>query len=143
MHIDPRLSEIDDALYRVAVRAVIMQDDKVLLVKEVDGGGWWAVPGGGIDYGENIETCIARELEEELGISANMLVCDYKIAYYNIGKVVDGVPRMNIFFRVSIPAELIKKTTHIEDWGWFTKNQFIELKMNPSYKTELIDVIFK
>ncbi len=48
MNIDPRLEEIDDSLYRVAVRALIISGGKMLAVKEVDGGGWWAISGGGV-----------------------------------------------------------------------------------------------
>ncbi len=40
MDVDPRLEEIDDSLYRVAVRALIVSDNKMLAVREVDGGDW-------------------------------------------------------------------------------------------------------
>lgn len=143
MQLDPRLNEIDDSLYRIAVRALIIQDGKVLIVKENDGGGWWAIPGGGIDYGETLNSSLLREIEEELGVPAESVVCDFQIIYHDIGKVVSGIPRMNIFFKVSIPTEQIKKTVHVEQWAWFTKKEFLELDMNPSYnKPQLAEVIF-
>jgi 8-oxo-dGTP pyrophosphatase MutT (NUDIX family) len=143
MHIDPRLNEIDGSLYRVAIRAIIAQDEKVLLVNENDGGDWWAIPGGGVDHGETIESCLFREIEEELGVPATSVLCNFQIIYYDIGKVVNDIPRMNIFFKASIPEKQIKKTAHVEKWTWFTKKDFLELDMNPSYdKPALANVIF-
>ncbi len=143
MHVDPRLEEIDDSLYRVAVRALIVSADKILVVKEVDGGGWWAIPGGGVDYGESLKDCLLREIKEEIGVSSLAVSSDFQIVHYNIGKVVNGVPRMNVFFRVTVPESEITKTDHVEKWGWFTEGEFAELDMNPSYdKAELARVIF-
>lgn len=141
-HIDPRLNDIDDCLYRVAIRVLIVQDGKVLLVEEADDN-WWALPGGGVDHGETIEATLVREVEEELGVPAKEVSSDFEIVYYNIGNVVNGVPRMNLFFKASIPEEALTKTDHVEKWAWFTKDEFLKLDMHPSYsKTELVTVIF-
>lgn len=67
MQIDPRLNDIDDCLYRVAIRMLVIHNDKVLLVKEADDD-WWALPGGGVDHGETVESTLTREIEEELGV---------------------------------------------------------------------------
>ncbi len=143
MDIDPRLEEIDDSLYRVAVRALIVSDNKTLAVKEADGGDWWAIPGGGVDYGESFKDCLLREIKEEIGVPNSSVISDFQIVHYNIGKVVNGVPRMNVFFKVSVPRDKIIKTDHVEKWGWFAQDEFMELGMNPSYdKVELVKFIF-
>ncbi len=142
MQIDPRLSEIDDCLYRVAVRVLIVHDDKILLVQEFPQM-WWAFPGGGVDYGENIESTLAREVEEELGVSAKEVSSDFKLAFYEFGGVVEGVPRLNLFFKASIPVPLLRKTDEIAKWEWFTKDEFLKLDIIPFYdKATLIPVIF-
>lgn len=142
MTIDPRLNDIDDCLYRVAARVLIVQDDKVLLVKEADDA-WWAVPGGGVDHGETIEGTLVREVEEELGVSPKAIASDFQIVHYNIGNVVNGVPRMNLYFKATIPKELITKTGHVAEWKWCTKDEFLQQELHPSYdKTELVTVIF-
>lgn len=141
MTIDPRLNDIDDCLYRVAARVLIIQDNKVLLVQEPEK--WWAFPGGGVDHGESLELALRREVEEELGVPAKEVASDFQIAYYNIGNVVNGVPRMNLFFKVSVPEELLEKTTHVEQWTWFTKDEFMKVDLHASYdKTKLANVIF-
>lgn len=143
MQVDPRLEEIDDSLYRVAVRALIVSNNRVLVVKEVDGEGWWAIPGGGVGYGETLESCLLREIGEEIGVPSSLISSDFQIVHYNIGKIVNGIPRMNVFYKASVPENEIVKTNHVEKWGWFTKSEFIELNMNPSYdKTELATIIF-
>jgi 8-oxo-dGTP diphosphatase len=142
MDIDLRLNEIDNCLYCVAARVLVVQNDKVLLIEEADGD-WWAPPGGGIDHGELIESTVAREIEEELGVPADQVSSDFQIVYYNIGSVVNAVPRMNLFFKVSVPETSIKKTDHISQWKWFTKEEFLNQELHASFdKSKLVDVIF-
>jgi len=143
MNIDPRLDEIDDCLYRVAARVLVVQDNKILLVKEVDDD-WWALPGGGIDHGESIESTVAREIEEELGVAASEVSSDFEIVHYNIGNVVNSVPRMNLFFKVSVPETSVKKTDYVSEWKWCTKEEFLQQELHGSYdKEKLVDVIFR
>lgn len=142
MSVDPRLNNIDDCLYRVAARVLIIQDGKVLLVKEANDA-WWALPGGGVDHGETIESALTREVEEELGVPAAHVSSDYQIAHYNIGNVVNGVPRMNLYFKVSVPEAMLKKTGHVAQWQWFGKEEFLAADLHASYdKPELAAVIF-
>ena len=141
--IDPRLNDIDDCLYRVAIRVLIVQDDKVLLVKEADDD-WWALPGGGVDHGETIESTLVREVEEELGVPAKEVSSDFEIVYYNIGNVVNAVPRMNLFFKATVPEELLGETDHVAEYKWFTKDEFQTQDLHASYdKSALAKVIFE
>jgi 8-oxo-dGTP pyrophosphatase MutT (NUDIX family) len=142
MQIDSRLNDIDDCLYRVAVRVLVVQNEKILLVRESDDG-WWALPGGGVDHGETVESTLTREIEEELGVPAERISSDFQIVHYNIGSIVNTIPRMNLFFKASMPQELVKKTSHTAETEWFTKDEFLRLGMHPSYnKSELVDIIF-
>ena len=142
MQIDPRLNKIDDCLYRVAIRLLVVQADRVLLVKE-SGDGWWALPGGGIDHGDSVIAAALREIEEELGVASNNVMSDFEIVHYNIGNVVNSVPRMNLFFKVFISEEAINKTDDITEVRWFNREEFLQQEMHTSYdKDELVDVIF-
>ena len=48
-------------------RAIIVNDGKILLTHELQSG-WWLIPGGGLEEGENPEACVIREVEEETGL---------------------------------------------------------------------------
>jgi 8-oxo-dGTP diphosphatase len=56
---------IPPCYYRVSVKALIHNDTwRFLLVKEEN---WlWELPGGWVDYEENIRECLQREIEEEM-----------------------------------------------------------------------------
>jgi 8-oxo-dGTP diphosphatase len=57
----------------VVTAAVVEHDGRLLVTRRQQGThleGYWEFPGGKCDPGETLETCLARELREELGVSA-------------------------------------------------------------------------
>ncbi|WP_230500347.1 NUDIX hydrolase [Sutcliffiella rhizosphaerae] len=52
-------------IYREAVRAVIIQNDKILMVQSNIGD--YKFPGGGVEINESHEEAIMREVAEETG----------------------------------------------------------------------------
>jgi 8-oxo-dGTP pyrophosphatase MutT (NUDIX family) len=58
---------IPPCFYRLSVKALILdENNKFLLAKEPDGK--WDLPGGGLEYKEDINLAITREIKEELGL---------------------------------------------------------------------------
>lgn len=57
---------------RLAVLAVCLQGDRVLLVRRRNppDAGLWGFPGGHVDWGETLAAAAVRELAEETGITA-------------------------------------------------------------------------
>lgn len=56
----------------VVVAAVIERDGRLLVSRRLQGthlAGRWEFPGGKCEPGESHEACLARELEEELGVT--------------------------------------------------------------------------
>lgn len=59
----------------VALKVLIAKENAILFVRETDkktGITQWELPGGRLDEGETMTQCIAREMQEELGISVTI-----------------------------------------------------------------------
>lgn len=58
----------------VTVNAIIIREDKLLLIKRgVDPyKGFWSIPGGYVDWDESTEEAVEREVKEETGLSATV-----------------------------------------------------------------------
>ncbi|MHA1834812.1 MAG: NUDIX domain-containing protein [Candidatus Baldrarchaeia archaeon] len=59
----------------LTVDAIIKtNDDKVVLVKRKNPPykGWWALPGGIVEYGETVEEAVKREVKEETGLEVEI-----------------------------------------------------------------------
>lgn len=58
---------MDNKNILIKVRGVIIHDNKLLIVKHKQSQ-FMALPGGHLEYGEDVVTCLKRELVEELGV---------------------------------------------------------------------------
>ena len=67
----PNNSRTNDYLFRVALKAVVINDKGEVLVVKERGRDWWDIPGGGLDHGESIKEGLARELLEEVGYTGD------------------------------------------------------------------------
>lgn len=67
----PSIPDIYRDRVRVRVGALVVRDDRLLLV-EHDGlweaGTFWTPPGGGVAFGESLEEALVREVQEETGV---------------------------------------------------------------------------
>jgi 8-oxo-dGTP diphosphatase len=60
---------------KLVAAAVIISNGKVLIARRKRGDshqGYWEFPGGAVERGETLEECLARELEEELGVASTI-----------------------------------------------------------------------
>ena len=89
----------------VVTAAIIERHGRWLMARRVKGThleGLWEFPGGKIEAGESLETCLARELAEELGVPCHVgalrltTVHDYpgrRIELHFFDCTIDGEPR--------------------------------------------------
>jgi len=68
---DPIRPNLTDYLFRVSLKAVILNEKNQVLVVKERGRDWWGIPGGGIDHGESIKEGLARELKEEVSLEGD------------------------------------------------------------------------
>jgi 8-oxo-dGTP diphosphatase len=59
---------------RIAARALILQEDRLLLVNAYPGGtsDLWCAPGGGVEAGQSLPDTLIREVHEETGLTVTV-----------------------------------------------------------------------
>lgn len=76
---------------KISVRALIKNDEKILLVRRASGTpqyiGQFELPGGKVEYGENPEISVRREVVEELGAEAGA------VQLYRVVSWIDTIER--------------------------------------------------
>ena len=57
---------IDNTMFQIRVTGVLIEDGKILLVKQrVSDERYWSLPGGRLEHSETIENALIREMGEE------------------------------------------------------------------------------
>ena len=97
---------------KLAARALIIRDGEILLVRHKNRD-FYALPGGKIDPDEDIQTALAREMYEELGVEVKnpRLKFIHEFRYPNAGEF-----SVEFFFLVGNPEDFLhwKNGTHTE-----------------------------
>ncbi|HLD17200.1 MAG TPA: NUDIX domain-containing protein [Coxiellaceae bacterium] len=93
---------------------VINQNKQVLLVKHTYQPHWY-IPGGGVKKGESTKTAILRELKEEVGLTTLEEPMLFGI-YHHLYLKVNDYPVVYIVKKFSL-TEI--SSPEIEDTGWF------------------------
>lgn len=87
IHGNVHLVDQEKLIKRSASYALIMQDQKLLLVRDRSGNNRWDFPGGGVDPGEDSLQALHREVLEETGLQVTgepELVCSFIEYFYDI-----------------------------------------------------------
>lgn len=103
----------------------------------------WELPGGGVEYGENIEKTLRREIKEECGLDVKIgfpiAVGDY---YMKDNK--KEIQRTEIIFLCKLlnPAQTIILSGEHLEYKWVSSNKINNLKLS-SYIKSIINSVLK
>ncbi len=118
-------------IFHVTVKALIVVDDKVLLLKKPtdDGDFYWDAPGGRVDAHETPDQTLVRELGEELPTLADYTAGGvvHTTCVQQYAREMPDVGLYFVFVRVDAePFELQLSDEHAGH-GWFSKDQIRSL----------------
>ena len=106
----------------LGVAACIVQDRRILLVKEARGTtlDLWGMPKGAVDKYEAPATAVLRELNEECGITGKVVGL---IAVRE--RIYKDIPGIFIAYSVTTEdTEIRIDQDEISDYGWFKNSEF-------------------
>ncbi|MEU0787473.1 NUDIX domain-containing protein [Streptomyces sp. NPDC006173] len=113
---------------REAARTVLLDaDQRVLLLRYDENGGFWATPGGSLEEGETYAIAVFRELREELGIDEKAVELGPQLAERSKDHLVGGreVRQVERYFLVRMAGTDVdpSRTTqpdNIREYRWWT-----------------------
>lgn len=109
--------------------AIAISNGKVLVTRRAPGQkleGFWEFPGGKLEVGEDAQTCIVRELREELGVSSTAGPVFATSDYIYPG----GAIRL-IAVEVSLHSNDFSLTVH-DEHAWVGLTELLTLKLAPA-----------
>jgi 8-oxo-dGTP diphosphatase len=120
-----------------AVKALIERNGKILVLKtETENDSFWVLPGGKVEYGENLLEALEREIQEEVSVDAevNEPVGMY---YFYIGEKGEGDQIVLTAFEADIGDQEIDISSNpadenITEYRWMTPDKLVEKTSNES-----------
>lgn len=115
----------------ICTAGIFVRDGKVLLglrnyeAKHFTDGDFWTTPGGRCDEGEEIETTLRREVEEEIGVK-NFEIKE-KLGVVPGAKEGD---RVHVFLCETTEDEKLMEPEKFKEWKWFEVNEIPENFIN-------------
>lgn len=123
------------------MKAFLVRDGRLLLVREAEGDQYWELPGGRIEVGEESSSPVAvlrRELSEELGPSLEVEV-ERPIATWV--RLPEPPRRTDFVFLVGFlcrhkRGEIVLSAEHVE-FRWVTRSDCATVHLAPGYAAAL------
>lgn len=119
--------------------------EKVFLTKRADTKkflpGKYEIPGGHIDYGENIEAGLIREVQEELGAVVKLGDPFAVFTYINEVKGSHSIEVVYFAQLIGDPDSITISSDDHSAFGWFTEDEAVNLNVDD--KDEEVAVIRK
>ncbi|KAM3115263.1 NUDIX hydrolase [Phormidesmis sp. 146-33] len=115
----------------------LLPDGRIVLIRRRDNG-LWGLPGGMVDWGEDIPTAIKRELSEETGLEVDKIR-----RLVGVYSSPDRDPRIHsicVVVEVEVRGEIgIKDTIEVLDVQAFDSNSLPEGKLSHDHRQQLQD----
>lgn len=139
---------------RNSAKAVIIQDDKLLVIKREDSEGYYFVlPGGGQEHGENLHQTLKREcieeIDEEIDVEDMILIREYIGKNHEYSASDFQVHKMEFMFLCSLRErnENIKNGITPDDGQigveWLSLSELLQHRLYPQKTRKYLIDYFK
>ena len=121
--------------FPISIKAIIIDDNKVLCLKNERNE--WDLPGGKIEFNEDIENCLIREIKEETNLSVEILniLKPLNLKFNDVSVIV-------LIYSASISCDspVIISHEHSE-YNFFSKSEIKNLNLLENYKNLIEELI--
>ena len=122
---------------KIVCRSAVIDDDKILMVRET-ADGLWTLPGGWVDIGESPATAAEREVEEESGYVVEVV----KLAAIYDKLRHDHPPTPHhtylVFFLCRLVGGRPRTSVETTEVGWFGPDQLPELSTIRATRSQIL-----
>jgi 8-oxo-dGTP diphosphatase len=126
---------------RLAARAVILRDDRLLLVNAYPGdrSDLWCAPGGGVERGSSLPDNLAREVAEECGIAIRVGQPCLVNEFHDPAR---GFHQVEVFFRCTLDGPLppdgwTDPAGVVSRRRWFAREELDAIRLKPDSLRQL------
>lgn len=128
--------DVPECFYRISVKALILNEerDRFLVIKENEE---WELPGGGLDWGESVESELKREIMEEMGLGVEWIS---KIpAYFTVSEMRKHPGRWaaNILYETKLESLNFTPTSECSAVAFVNKEQANGMSLFPNVESLL------
>ncbi|WP_230426443.1 NUDIX domain-containing protein [Paragemmobacter aquarius] len=121
---------------RIATRALILQDDRLLLVNAYAGqkSDLWCAPGGGVNPGHSLPDNLRREVHEETGLS---ITVGPPVLVNEFHDPTHGFHQIEVFFRCTLSSSGTLDPAWRDPEGivnrraWFSRADLATIRVKP------------
>lgn len=123
---------------KIALKGIIVREDKILVAKRAltdkIGAGNWEVIGGKLEFGEDTETCLRREVKEEVNLEI-----DIEGIIYAKNVVIDEETQMFlVVYLCNYRDGEVKLSDEHTDFKWVSKEELREI-LSPEIRKDFED----
>lgn len=121
---------MDNRIFHVTIKGLFFRPtqhgtNELLLIQESNGS--WELPGGRLEHGEDFQTALRRECQEEMGVTCDVLDERPYWAWSSLGG--DGIWKVVLCFRIALPHLAFTPTDECAKWGFFLPSAVADLKL--------------
>ena len=125
---------------RVSAKALIIRQERLLLIRNRNPDLFYTLPGGGQEVGETLSEALRRECREELNLAVIVhdvvFIRDYIADHHEFSHLHPGFHQVEIVFGCSIDSESDPTAAPLPDdvqvgWEWVALETLTDLPLYP------------